>query len=90
MGSTGAVGWVLYTRRGCHLCEQAEDWLAALGLPPAGEAGHVVDVDADPALQRIHGHRVPVLEVDGAVVLEGRFAEADLARVACRLLTPRA
>jgi hypothetical protein len=30
---------------------------------------------------------VPVLEVDGAVLLEGRFAEADLVRVAHRLVT---
>jgi hypothetical protein len=31
-----------------------------------------------------------VLEVDGAVLLEGRFAEADLVRVAGRLVTAQA
>jgi glutaredoxin len=90
MAADRTVDWVLYTRRGCHLCEQAEDWLAALGVPPQALAGHVVDVDADPALEQLHGQRVPVLEIDGTVVLEGRFAEADVARLAGRLLTPRA
>jgi glutaredoxin len=90
MAAERHVDWVLYTRRGCHLCEQAEDWLAALGVSPHTLARHVVDVDGDPSVQRIHGQRVPVLEIDGDVVLEGRFAEADVARLAGRILTPRA
>jgi|APCry1669189070_1035195.scaffolds.fasta_scaffold13623_2 hypothetical protein len=84
-GETGR--WVLYTRRGCHLCEQTEDWLAALGFSPTSHAGHFVDVDGDASLQRLHGHRVPVLAVDGVVLLEGRFTEADLVRAAGRLVT---
>jgi len=87
MTTAASGGWVLFTRRGCHLCEQAEDWLVGLGLAPGSHGGRVVDVDGDAALERLHGHRVPVLEVDGAVLLEGRFAEADLVRVAHRLVT---
>jgi glutaredoxin len=65
---------LLYTRRGCHLCDQAEDMLAALGV-----AATQVDVDAEPAAAARYGLRVPVLEVAGEAVLEGRFQERQLA-----------
>jgi glutaredoxin len=68
------VASVLYTRRGCRLCEEAEDMLAAVGCNP-----RLVDVDADADLAARYGLRVPVLEIDGAVVLEGRFDEQRLA-----------
>jgi len=65
-----------YTRRGCHLCEAAEDMLAAWGLAASVE---FVDVDAHPEMQSLYGSRVPVLTADGVVVMEGRFDEAELA-----------
>lgn len=40
----------------------------------------VVDVDSDPDLLVRYDHRVPVLEADGAVVMEGRFDETVLVR----------
>lgn len=47
-----------------------------------GLAAEIVpcDVDADPFLARLYGDRVPVLAVDGVVILEGRFDEADVLR----------
>ena len=71
---------VLYSRRGCHLCEQAEDVLAACGV-----RADVIDVDDDAAVRARFDLRVPVLEVDGIVVLEGRFDEAAV----MRLVAPR-
>lgn len=65
---------LLYTRRGCHLCEQAEDLLATLGVAAA-----MVDVDHDAEALARYGLRVPVLEIDGSAVLEGRFEERPLA-----------
>jgi glutaredoxin len=64
---------VLYSRRGCHLCEQAEDMLAA-HVPEIA----VIDVDASADLAREFGTRVPVVEVDGRVLIEGRFDEPEL------------
>jgi glutaredoxin len=64
---------VLYSRRGCHLCERAEDLL--LCHRPAAE---VVDVDATAELAARYGLRVPVLEVDGVAVLEGGFDARSL------------
>lgn len=81
------TGPVLYTRRGCHLCEAVEDWLDAAGLSRGAFPDRYVDVDADPATARLYGERVPVLAVDGEIVAEGRIAVEDLARAVAPFLT---
>lgn len=73
---TPKMALLLYSRRGCHLCETAEDLLAAWRC-----AVEVIDVDADAVAAATYGHRVPVLVRDGAVVMEGRFDDAGIARL---------
>lgn len=63
---------VLYSRRGCHLCERVEEWLAVHATDAT-----IVDVDAVPEATRAFGLRVPVVEIDGVVALEGWFDEAQ-------------
>jgi glutaredoxin len=63
---------VLYSRRGCHLCERVEEWLAV-----HAPAAAIVDVDAFPEAKQAFGLRVPVVEIDGVVALEGRFDEGQ-------------
>ena len=70
---------LLYSRRGCHLCEQAEDLLAAMGLEV-----ETVDIDADESTRAAFGLRVPVLEIDGTAVMEGRFDETAVAALIAR------
>ena len=69
--------FALFSRKGCHLCERAEDMVAVYfpGCP-------VLDVDADHLQRRLYGMRVPVLVVGGEVVLEGHFEETDVAKLA--------
>ena len=70
----------LVTRRGCHLCEEAESLLRRL----AGEVGFSyaeVDVDADPGRRAEYSDRVPVILIDGREhgywrVEEARFRAA--------------
>jgi len=69
---------LLYTRRGCHLCEAAEDMLVAHARAGTVE---IIDVDGESDLQSRYGDRVPVLVANGAVVMEGRFDEPELARL---------
>lgn len=59
---------VLVTRRGCHLCDDAEAALRELDVEFAD-----VDVDGDPELARLYDFRVPVLLAGGRPVLEGRI-----------------
>ena len=52
----------LYSRAGCHLCEDAEQTL--LGLPQTDKFTlEVVDIDKDRLLQREFALRIPVLVV---------------------------
>lgn len=67
----------LVTRRGCHLCSEAEALLLREGIPFSA-----ADVDADPELQRLYDFRVPVLvDSTGRLLAEGRIDAATLERV---------
>ena len=59
----------VYTRAGCHLCEEAERVLRA-EQAAAGFALELVDVDGNPELARRYGVRVPVVAVDGEELFE--------------------
>ena len=61
--TTGKV--VLFSRRRCHLCEDARDALRAAGIQL-----REVDIDTDPVLQAEYGTTVPVVEVGGVPVFE--------------------
>jgi len=70
---------VLYTRSGCHLCEDAHRLLADYGLTP-----EAVDVDGDPALRARFNECVPVVEIDGKIRFRGRVDEVLLRRLIAR------
>jgi glutaredoxin len=59
----------LYTRVGCHLCEEAERVLRA-EQATAGFGLELVDIDRDPELRRRYGVRVPVVALDGEDLFE--------------------
>ncbi|MBL9081641.1 MAG: glutaredoxin family protein [Planctomycetales bacterium] len=67
---------VVYTRAGCHLCDDAEQLLRAAGLVP-----RMVDIDADETLQALHTDWVPVVEIDGVVRFRGRIEPVLLRRL---------
>jgi len=67
---------LLYTRIGCHLCDDALQLLRDVGLNPK-----VVDVDDDPDLVARHGLRVPVIEINGRERFFGRIDPVLLRRL---------
>jgi glutaredoxin len=67
---------VLYTRQGCHLCEEALKVLHHHGLSPT-----LVDIDADPTLLTRYTECVPVVEIDGRERFRGRVNEVLLRRL---------
>ncbi len=79
------MGFLLYSRPGCCLCEEM---LAELGEVPAahGYPIEVRDVDADPASRARYGHKVPVLLLAGELVCHGRLDREELLKAlsACR------
>ncbi|HEV3260459.1 MAG TPA: glutaredoxin family protein [Gemmataceae bacterium] len=58
------LGFVLYTRPGCHLCELAWDRLRKEQARYRFRVS-LVNVDADTALAARYGERVPVVTVNG-------------------------
>ena len=67
---------VLYTRQGCHLCDDARDVLRRHGLEP-----ELIDIDASPELRERFNTCVPVVMIDGKERFRGRINEVLLRRV---------
>jgi glutaredoxin len=67
---------VLYTRKGCHLCEEAHRLLSEIGLSPK-----LVDIDQDEDLKNRFDTCVPVVEIDGRVRFRGRIEPRLLRRI---------
>ncbi len=61
---------VVYSRPGCHLCEEAVAAIVALHGEGYRFALHEIDIESDELLLRRHLERIPVVEVDGRVVSE--------------------
>jgi glutaredoxin len=61
---------VLYSRPGCHLCEQALEELLGLHREGYRFELHEVDIESDEELLRRMLERIPVLELNGEVVSE--------------------
>ena len=71
----------LLTRADCGLCEQLLLELTALRERRPIPAVTLVDVDADPVLQRRWGLKIPVLLLDGERVCETRLDVPELLRL---------
>ncbi len=70
---------ILYTRDGCHLCDDAAELLQSYSafLPPIQE----IDIDGDSTLRDRWDSWVPVVEIDGRVRFKGRISEMLLRRM---------
>jgi len=67
---------ILYTRTGCHLCDEAEQLLNEHGL-----RAEKVDIDDDASLREQFGTCVPVVEIDGKIRFRGRVDPILLERL---------
>ena len=61
---------VVYSRPGCHLCEEAIDQIVALHEKGYRFELREVDIESHELLLRRYLERIPVVEVDGAEVSE--------------------
>ena len=67
---------LLFTRSGCHLCEEAEVILVRHGLAP-----QKIDVDANAELRQKYDTCVPVVVIDGKERFRGQVNEVLLKRL---------
>ena len=67
---------VVYSRKGCHLCEIVKEMLAKLQRR-GGFTWREVDVDTDDALRRQFSDEVPVIFIDGKKAFKYHMNECD-------------
>jgi len=60
LAASGPREVTLYTRPGCHLCDEAKSAIAPL-LQEFGAELREVNIDADPVLKERYGWDIPVL-----------------------------
>lgn len=70
---------VVYTRAGCHLCDEAMAILRGLRSEVSFKLSEV-DIEQDDALLKLYQWRIPVVTVDGVEVAAAPIAAADLRR----------
>jgi glutaredoxin len=69
---------VVYSRPGCHLCEEAIERIVAMHEEGYRFELHEVDIESHDLLLRRYLERIPVVEVDGVVASELVFDEASV------------
>ncbi|MCA1040390.1 glutaredoxin family protein [Bacillus infantis] len=67
----------LYTREGCHLCENAKETILALQADHEFELEEV-DISSSDDLTERYGLMIPVVELDGEEVQYGRIDQFTL------------
>jgi glutaredoxin len=76
----GAVAITLYSKPGCHLCEEVRARLDEL-QPELGFTIDEVDITRRTDLFERYRYEIPVLLIDGRELARGRISEAELLNV---------
>ncbi len=67
----------LYSRPGCHLCEEMQAVIARVGASVPLTL-QVIDISGDPALEARYGLEIPVLLIDGRKAAKYRIEDRAL------------
>lgn len=70
---------IVYSRKGCHLCEIVKETLGKLEKR-GGFIWREVDVDGNDSLRRQFTDEVPVVFIDGRKAFKYRMNESDFLR----------
>jgi len=70
---------VLYTRKGCHLCEVVKESLIKLHRH-GGFKWREIDVDSDAETRRLYNDEVPVVFINGRKAFKYRMNEQEFLR----------
>ena len=70
----------LYSKAGCHLCDEMKEVVDRLGSRVPLEL-HVVDISTDPVLEKQFGAEIPVLMIEGRKAAKFRVTEEELEKV---------
>lgn len=79
LAAAGPLDVTLYTRPGCHLCDEAKAQIAPL-LRKAGATLREVNIDADPVLRARYDYDVPVIFLGPRKIAKHRVDLAQFQR----------
>ncbi len=71
----------IYTKPGCHLCDQMKGVVRHVAAGNPGISVEVIDISNDPQLNHQYGLEIPVLMIDGRKAAKYRISEGELARI---------
>ena len=74
---------VLYTKPGCHLCDEARREMARAGCRDLFTYEEV-DINSDPELRRRYGWDIPVVLIDGAHAFKHSLTADEFRRAVLR------
>lgn len=77
MSGPGEV--IVYSRKGCHLCEIVKESLGKLQRH-AGFTWREIDVDSDPKIRHLYNDEVPVVFINGRKAFKYRMDEQEFLR----------
>ena len=67
---------ILYTRPGCHLCEEAREAMLAAGCADAYTLEEI-NLETDPALKERYGWEIPVVFINGHKAFKYRLTAEE-------------
>ena len=77
-----SVTLTIYSRPGCHLCDDMKAVVKQVVRDVDGSASiNEVDISTDPALEALYGLEIPVLTIDGKKAAKYRVTEDALKRM---------
>ena len=76
---SGSAAVILYTRRGCHLCDEVKAELERLKAS-ADFSLEMVDIDLDPELRARFNEQVPVVFINGRKAFKYRVEPREFLR----------
>jgi hypothetical protein len=79
-GHLFVIPLTIYTRPGCHLCDEMKAVVARVATTMPVEVREV-DISVDPALEKLYGLEIPVLLIAGVKAAKHRIAEPELVRI---------
>jgi len=74
----------IYSRPGCHLCDEAKDFIDRVRKRHAF-AVRVINIEEDPALESAYGTEIPVVFINGSKAFKYHVDERELEKKVKRL-----
>ena len=77
----------IYSRPGCHLCDEAKEVIDRVGRRVPFNVS-VINIDNDPALEKLYGEQIPVVFINGSKAFKFHVDEVELEKKARKLWRP--